>query len=665
MSSTASKTSSPLDYIDIPPAAMLLKSTTPHHRSLQPAPKIMTSLPTPSPAPSQTPRQRSASLIASPSISALPQMLLSSALPGGVTVPGQAPASPTFTSTSGSPTGAGASNLRKKISAEPVQLLSTKDSLSLPIMSVNFRRFVSCVGPVFWLQDRIEEIVMWKKGWTVTGAWLMAYGLFCYFPHLLLCLPHIALIAIILATYPYPTNNAKNSGVVSSVIPDQPPPPEGSIPWQANIQGIQNLMGTFSDLVDFVKPYIYHLRLTPAHLSADISSNAHPTSTGTPATPTFNLPTTPTSTTTTEPSSPMTASPRSSTITSPKLRSSPYTPHILILLLVTLPPLIYIVSLPAFPLRVVIFLAGALPIMCLHPWAIDVLLPTAVVVVHHIWNSPLPERVVDAIQRAKKAHKKWFESRFGRKPIEMVFSEGGDESEDTLIVGKSKSASLKMVVERVVDDERLSDACWQSDMREVELWENERYVGTFSESMLGSPSLGSDMSASRSSLASLTSFGSMGNLSGSPQRARTTSRGPKGSWSKGHLRPSERGPWTRRRDGWSGGDYGRGQENGVEVEGQVNSLTFPLAPGWAFVDTEDWRKDVVAEWAVDECGGGDEDGWVYTNDAWLDPQRSPFGRVLDDIGESEVAVSGAGPCVTRRRRWLRRVWYDPGSVPRY
>jgi len=37
------------------------------------------------------------------------------------------------------------------------------------------------------------------------------------------------------------------------------------------------------------------------------------------------------------------------------------------------------------------------------------------------------------------------------------------------------------------------------------------------------------------------------------------------------------------------------------------------------------------------------DGWVYTTDAWLDPQPHAF--------------PGA---VTRRRRWVRRVWFDPG-----
>jgi len=31
-------------------------------------------------------------------------------------------------------------------------------------MSTNFKRFVIAIGPVFWLQDRIEEILLWKTG---------------------------------------------------------------------------------------------------------------------------------------------------------------------------------------------------------------------------------------------------------------------------------------------------------------------------------------------------------------------------------------------------------------------------------------------------------------------------------------------------------------------
>jgi hypothetical protein len=59
------------------------------------------------------------------------------------------------------------------------QLVSTRDPLSVPTTTVNFRRFISRIGPLFWLQDRIEEIVTWKKGWKVTVLWMMAYSFIC------------------------------------------------------------------------------------------------------------------------------------------------------------------------------------------------------------------------------------------------------------------------------------------------------------------------------------------------------------------------------------------------------------------------------------------------------------------------------------------------------
>jgi len=45
-------------------------------------------------------------------------------------------------------------------------------------------------------------------------------------------MPHIILVGVILTTYPFPSKAAED-----------PISPEQSIPWQANIQGLQNLMG--------------------------------------------------------------------------------------------------------------------------------------------------------------------------------------------------------------------------------------------------------------------------------------------------------------------------------------------------------------------------------------------------------------------------------------
>ncbi|CAG8767600.1 3452_t:CDS:2, partial [Acaulospora colombiana] len=65
-------------------------------------------------------------------------------------------------------------------------------------------------------------------------------------------------------------------------------------------------------------------------------------------------------------------------------------------------------------------------------------------------------------------------------------------------------------VQRIIDNDRLDDAVWSAPMKEVELWENERW--------------------------------SMSAGTGEP------------GWSKANLKRGERKGWSRRRDGWSDAD---------------------------------------------------------------------------------------------------------------
>jgi len=58
-------------------------------------------------------------------------------------------------------------------------LLSTSYPLSLPITTVNFRRFVSRSGAIFWIQDRIEEIILWKRGQMYTFSFMAAFTFLC------------------------------------------------------------------------------------------------------------------------------------------------------------------------------------------------------------------------------------------------------------------------------------------------------------------------------------------------------------------------------------------------------------------------------------------------------------------------------------------------------
>lgn len=138
-----------MDYVDIPPVAHRISPD--NARSTQPQPRIQTSV---NPAHSSTTPTEPALSPAKTMLSNLPTMLLAST--AGISTSG------TFSAQRGSGT-----------------LISTRDPLSIPITTVNFRRFVAKVGPIFWLQDRIEEILTWKRGWKVTTVWMSVYAFLC------------------------------------------------------------------------------------------------------------------------------------------------------------------------------------------------------------------------------------------------------------------------------------------------------------------------------------------------------------------------------------------------------------------------------------------------------------------------------------------------------
>ncbi|KAH9065284.1 integral peroxisomal membrane peroxin-domain-containing protein [Lactarius vividus] len=418
------------EYVDIPACATLLPSDVNHHADV----KVQTSFPPtshPAVADGQTsPSSAQGSSSTRTVFGNLPSLLLASSLQISTNHSTENP---------------------RNVS----QLMSTRDPLSVPITTVNFRRFISRIGPVFWLQDRIEEIVTWRKGWKVTALWMAVYSFLCYYPRLILLLPNVVILAIIIASHPQRTNPGTGSFIIEEI---QPPPRaqarEGSAEWLANIQGIQNLMGIVADLHDAAFPYILHLTFATS-----------------------------------------------------------YTPYIFSIIFLS--TILALPFLSFVPLRPLFLIGGLVPFAVTHPF----------------------------IQRT----------------FSLIFS--------TLPLRYCRARLV-----RLIDNDGLKDRHWQSELREVELFENERW----------------------------------------------------------------RVAWTRGRDGWSGVTADGG--------GDVSSnLTFLLEPGWLFVETEDWRADIEAKWSQ---GGADDSGWVYTNDAWLEPHASPV---------AEWKTQGS---MTRRKRWTRRIYLD-------
>ncbi|KAG6859238.1 hypothetical protein C0995_010507, partial [Termitomyces sp. Mi166 len=292
-----------LAYISIPPCATRLQSPPPSSSSssLQRAKKVTTPLPNPTSPPSvsstnspQAPSGMNSSTAAA--FSLLPQMLLSSTIPN-------APLSPSVKDKE-----------KERDAGKGPQLLTTKEPLSIPITTANFKRFVAKVGPIFWMQDRIEEVILWKRGWRVTGVWMVAYAFLCYFPMMVFAVPHLLLIGTMLASYPY---SKPKPGETSS---------SDSVNWQGNLQAIQNLMGFVADAHDLIQPHLHLLVLTPAHLP----------------------------------------SPAYADVPVPPPVSS-YPPLILLTLLLTFPPLVALLASPLFPTRFVCLVIGLLPLVATHP----------------------------------------------------------------------------------------------------------------------------------------------------------------------------------------------------------------------------------------------------------------------------------------------------------
>ena len=209
-----------------------------------------------------------------------------------------------------------------------------------------------------------------------------------YFPRLILLIPHAIALGILLATHPS-LQSPPNSPDTSSAPPANAA--EGSVDWQANLQGIQNLMGALSDLNDALMPLMPHIT-----------------------------------------------------------HASPYTPIIFTLAVIS--GLVLLLALPFIPLRIMALVGGLTPFVLSHPIMRFQILP-----------SLLPQFI--------------------------------------------NSKPLRNQLTRLIDDDKLEDRHWASELKEVEIWENERWS--------------------------------------------SEAKGGNG-WSKTYLRSGERSAWTRGRDGWGG-----------------------------------------------------------------------------------------------------------------
>jgi hypothetical protein len=250
--------------------------------------------------------------------------------------------------------------------------------------------------------------------------------------------------------------------------------------------------------------------------------------------------------------------------------SSPYPPYILTLLILTFPPLLFVFSSAFFPVRSLCLILGLGPFVYTHP-LVRPFHPYIGLMVEGATNYII--KMLIYVRTLKHVYySRWVLGRGTPTSIQPCNEKDGE------------FIPLRTILERVMDDDKLSDKLWRAEMREVELWENERFAGMFICSLFfafrplkssftgtgGGPSTedphpptSSSETQTRSRTDSSTSISPSSSPTASPTRTRHLSlnnpilqthqtRANASGWSKSNLRPAERGPWTRRRDGWGG-----------------------------------------------------------------------------------------------------------------
>ncbi|KAI7893918.1 integral peroxisomal membrane peroxin-domain-containing protein [Mucor mucedo] len=183
---------------------------------------------------------------------------------------------------------------------EPVNAyLANQPTLNPQITTKNFTRFVSRCGPVFTFRDELLLLLSWKNK-IDTLVSLIFYCILCIYPKLVLFIPQVIVVYFILSNYPkrrhiprspIKTDNLKDSNVepeksksaskkpldekrVLGAADSSPssfvynfstlfqPATDESPEYLKNLRNIQNMMGEFNEMYDWVMSQSKHFNWT-------------------------------------------------------------------------------------------------------------------------------------------------------------------------------------------------------------------------------------------------------------------------------------------------------------------------------------------------------------------------------------------------------------------
>ena len=215
-------------------------------------------------------------------------------------------------------------------------------------------------------------------------------------------------------------------------------------------------------------------------------------------------------------------------------------PHpTLLLTLVSFLTLLPVIVADILPLRLLSFLVGTGAVCALHPNVHNVLT--------NVWTSRT------TLSSSNLSFSASIPIPSAPRPrLRLPFWRVGSRtslSERRCVRFRVSPKIARTALRRLVDNDRLSDKAWPAPMCIVELWENERW-GSVGGMASGGGKRSSFLGGSGWNQADIGGDGDEVEDGGSKSKQKVPP--PQGTWSKTHLRPSERAPWTRGRDGWSG-----------------------------------------------------------------------------------------------------------------
>ncbi|RKP07274.1 hypothetical protein THASP1DRAFT_9386, partial [Thamnocephalis sphaerospora] len=142
----------------------------------------------------------------------------------------------------------------------------------------NTQRFVQRAGALGAAENAVKYVFTWQSPST-TMLCMLVYAILCFYPILLVLIPHLVVAQIIISNYFKRAREIAMARSGHQPIKRVETHPLGGLSttsatsvgeYKANMQYIQNFMGTFADTYDLVAEQLHHLDWSDPQHTANI-----------------------------------------------------------------------------------------------------------------------------------------------------------------------------------------------------------------------------------------------------------------------------------------------------------------------------------------------------------------------------------------------------------